>query len=121
MNKLSSEQVAQVLHDAEFAIRSVTAERDAALVKIASIERRQSAEKVASVMHSKGLELDQDHSDLADHLEKEAVQGKLPEISRAVDLIAPNMSIKTASLTNDKRHVGAGASDLESFLIGDVG
>lgn len=120
MKKLSSEHVAQVLHDAEYAIRSVTAERDAALTKIALIERRQSAEKVATVMHSKGLELDQDHEALADHLEKEAAQGNLPEISRAVDLIAPNMSIKTASLTND-RHVGEGSSDLETFLIGDVG
>jgi soluble cytochrome b562 len=121
MQKLSNQQFAQVLEDGASALRAVVSERDAALNKLASLEQRIEAEKLASAMHNKGLEVDKDFTSLVDHLEKEAQQGNLDEIKRAVEMIAPNMSIKTAHLTSDEVHSGGGSTDFERYLFGDVG
>lgn len=121
MDKLSNEKIAQVLQDTQHVLRSVTSERDTAQQKLAHLERRFEVEKLATQMHAKGLELDTDLTALADHLEKEAEQGKLPIIKQAVEYVGPNMGIKTAHLNNDEAAVGAGGTDFERFLVGDVG
>jgi len=121
MNKMSSTKVAQILHDAEGAIRSVAAERDVALQKLAQMERRRDAEKVASDMHVKGVNLDKNFGDLADELEKSAEAGELPIIQRAVDMMAPNMGLNTATLTNDETKVASGGTDFERYIFGAIG
>lgn len=119
LEKMSSSKVAQVLHDAEQAIRLVAAERDAAIAKCASIERRRDAEKLAHVMHEKGLNLDKSAEQLADELEKAAEAGELPIIHKAVDMIGPNMAL--ATLSDDSTKTAGASSDLERFIFGGIG
>lgn len=121
MDKISSTKLAQVLHDAQEAIRSVTAERDAATQKLAQLERRRDAEKLAFDMHAKGVNLDKDFGDLADELEKSAEAGELPIIQRAVDMMAPNMGLSTATLNNDETKVASGGTDFERYIFGAIG
>mgnify|MGYP000539538422 CR=1 FL=1 len=120
-----NEKVAQVLRDSAQAIRSITAERDDAIAKQAeaeaknvAYERRVSCEKLAAQMHQKGINTDQEFSDLADSLEKSAEAGKLPVIEEAVSLTATNMSLKTASIHDAP---AASGSDLERYVLGNVG
>ncbi len=127
MNQQEVEKVAQVLRDSAAGMRQLRDERDAAIklaaahqVKLATVERRLEAEKTAAIMHSKGLELDTDFSDLADHLEKQAEEGKLETIQRAVDMVGPDMGLKTASINNDSA-TGEGGSALVSYLVGQIG
>jgi hypothetical protein len=100
---------------------SVAAERDSAVEKLAHLERRLDAEKLAAMMHHKGLETDTDFASLADHLEKEAERGKFEVIKQAVEMVGPNMGFKTASVHHDSVTQGAGHTDFERFLVGDVG
>jgi hypothetical protein len=119
MKKISNEKVAQVLHDASNALRAMAAERDAALLKLSSVQRRQEAEKLASTMHNKGLHLDVQFNDLSDSLEKAAEQGRLPIIQEAVGMMGNNMNF--VQLNNDEMRTGGTASDFERFVMGDVG
>jgi hypothetical protein len=121
MEKISSTKVAQILHDAQDALRSVTAERDAAFNKVAQMERRRDAEKVAANMHSKGVNLDKSFGELSDDLEKSAEAGELPIIQRAVDMMAPNMGLNTATLNHDDTKVASGGTDLERYIFGAIG
>lgn len=119
MEKIATSKIAQVLHDAGLALRHVTAERDEAVAKLAAMQVRRDAEKLAQHMHDKGLELDKSAEQLADELEKAAEAGKLPIIHQAVDMIGPNMGLNTASLSEEKT-ANAGASDFERFIFGGV-
>lgn len=121
MEKLSSTKVAQLLHDAETALRSVTSERDHAVEKLAQLQRRRDAEKLAAEMHGKGIHLDKSFGDLSDDLEKSAESGELSIIQRAVDMMAPNMGLSTATLTSDETKVASGASEFERYLFGAIG
>lgn len=121
MEKISSTKLAQVLHDAELALRSVTAERDDAVTKLAQVERRRAAEKVAADMHGKGVNLDKSFTDLADDLEKSAEAGELSIIQRAVDMMAPNMGLNTVSLNHDETKVASGGTDFERYIFGAIG
>ena len=120
MDKESAAQYAQVISDMATALRAVTSERDDMQQKLASVERRLTAEKIASAMHDKGIHSDIEPEMLADQLEKEAEKGNLPEIQRAVDMVAPNMGVKLAHVSDDPR-VGVGTSKLEQFIFGEVG
>jgi predicted transcriptional regulator len=119
MDKESATTYSQVLADAATAIRALTAERDKLASENETMKRRREAEKLASAMHDKSISLDVDRETLVDHLEKEAEQGNLPEIQRAVDMVAPNMGIKIAHVS-DETHHGVGASDFERWIMGDV-
>jgi len=121
MEKLSNEKLAAVLREAPAVIRSLVAENDRLSTKLASMERRGDAEKLAEVMHGKGLELDKTASELADRLEKAAEQGKLETIREAVDLVGPDMSEKIGSIANNDTGVSSTGSDLERYLVGGVG
>lgn len=120
------QKVAKVLNDSANLMRAVTGERDTALakvaelqLKVASYERRTGAEKVAAMMHQKGINTDIEFTHLVADLEKAAQEGKLPTIEEAVDMVGPNMSLKTASI--HETPVGAGETDFERFLLGNVG
>lgn len=120
MNKISNEQKLAVLGEVPGVIRSLVAENDMLRTKVASMERRDQAEKLAVNMHSKGLELDKTASELADNLEKAAQQGKFETIREAVDMIGPDMGAKLASVANNDVGTSTG-SDLERYLVGGVG
>lgn len=121
------QKVAKVLNDSANLVRTVTGERDQALskvaelqLKVAAYERRVHAEKVAAMMHQKGINTDQEFPSLVADLEKAAQEGKLPTIEEAVEMVGPDMSFKTASI-HDTTPVGTGESDLERFLVGGIG
>jgi hypothetical protein len=121
MNKISNAQAAQVLDDAASHIRAQAAHINELEEKLASRERRDRVEKLASLMHSKGLELDTPVETLADRFEKAAAAGKLEAVEHAVDLVGPDMGTKLAQLTNDEPGVSSGASTLEQFIVGVAG
>lgn len=122
MNKISNAQVAEVLTDAATTLRAQQAYIGELETKLASKEHRERAEKLAGVMHGKGLELDVSASDLADRLEKAAAANKLDVLETAVDLVGPDMGSKLASIINDDgQGVSSAASALESFIIGQTG
>lgn len=121
MDKESSIKVARVLRDAQTALLTMAAERDKLAEENEQLKRRESCAKLASDMHSKGLETDRSVEELVTHLEKQAAAGHLGEITRAVDMVGPNMSfMKTAS--NNDVPGGAGEGDaLTSYLLGQIG
>jgi hypothetical protein len=118
MDKQSSIKMAQVLRDAQVALTSVTTERDKLAAENAAFKRREEATKVASVLHDKGIHRDIEFSDLVQNLEKEAEAGRLGEISRAADMIGPNMIF--GSTHNDAVAEG-GSHAFTDFLVGSVG
>lgn len=118
MNKESTIKMAQVLRDAQVAMRNLTSERDELATKVAAYERRAEATKVASVLHDKGLELDTEFGDLVERLEKEAEAGQLPVIARAAEMIGPNMSFGS---THHDEVAHGGGDAFTNFLVGSVG
>jgi TPR repeat protein len=119
MADLDKEKVAKVLADSAQALRSVTAERDKLAEQNYRMSRHFEAQKLAAVMHEKGINMDVDTEALVDKLEKAAEAGRLPAIQEAMDMMAPNMGF-TGTLTNDDVH-GSGETAFESFIIGGVG
>jgi hypothetical protein len=120
MDKISTAKIAKVLTDTKNALLAVTDERDKLAEKCALLERRSEAEKVAAVMHSKGVHLDVERDDLVADLEKAAEDGRLPVLTEALDMVGPNMGI-TGTLASNEELRGSGGNALESFLLGDVG
>lgn len=120
MEKLSSDE-REVLAAVPGVIQRLAEERDAAVSKLASYERRSQAEKVASAMHKKGIESDVSFDSLVDRMEKAAERGELGEIERAVDMVGPDMGTKLGSLSNDEHRGSLGGSDLERFVVGALG
>lgn len=119
MQKISANKLAEVLHDTQRVLISVTQERDKLAYENASIKRTIEAEKLASVMHDKGCRLDTNFSDLVTELEKAAEEGQLPVIQQAVDMVGPNMGFRGIQ-THDEMS-GGGNDSLTSYLIGGVG
>jgi hypothetical protein len=119
MKKLSAAKVAQVLKDAQEALICVTQERDKLAEENSVMKTRMEAEKLASIMHQKGCRRDVEHDALVSELEKAAMEGRLPVIQEAVDMVAPNMGL-TGTLVSDDVP-GGGLSALEGFIVGNVG
>jgi len=118
MDKLSYSKIAEVLQDAKDALLAVTDERDKLAEENAGMKRRIEAEKLASVMHSKGIRMDVDPETLAGELEKEADGGRFEVIREAVDMVGPNMGL-AASINEDVP--GGGATAFEQYIFGNVG
>ena len=123
MNKLSSDQLQQVLDAVPGTLRSLAAERDYWRKEAQARMLREDAEKVAHAMHEKGINSDVPINSLIETLEKAAAQGKLEKIADAVDMVGPDMGLKIASLTNDESSVASGVvqNELERFIVGGVG
>lgn len=119
MAELNKEKVAKVLADSAHALRSVTAERDKLAQANYRMTRHFEAQKLASEMHDKGINLDVPNETLVVDLEKAAEAGRLPAIKEAMQMMAPNMGFN-GTLTNDDVHSG-GDTAFESFIIGGVG
>ena len=112
----ASEKVATVLRDAARALRQVTRERDVLAEKMAHVERRQEAIKVAEAMQAKGVNADRAHDDLVAELEKAAQEGRLGTIREAIELVGPDM---TRSVSLDDRDHSTTGNALEQYLMGD--
>jgi hypothetical protein len=117
MNKISNANAAEVLMDAATALREQASHINALEEKLASRDLRDRVVKIASAMHSKGINSDLDVGALADRLEKDAAAGKLDTIEAAVDFVGPDMGTKLASLNNDEPGVSSASSDLEQFIV----
>ena len=122
MQKLSSEQLQQVLGSVPGTLRKLAAERNYWKKEAQSRMRREEAEKVAHAMHDKGINADVAIDTLVESLEKAASEGRLGTIAEAVDMVGPDMWRKTAS-TNDASTAASSAaqSELERFVVGGVG
>ena len=122
MEKISHEEVLKFASEAPGIIRQLASERDTALAKLASFEQRQAVEKLAAQMHEKGISQHVAVSDLADQLEGWAAQGKLAEVTRAVEMVGPDMGQKIAQVSNnDDPNVVGGEGEFIGFLLGEVG
>lgn len=119
MNKLSNDQIAQVLAAAQDALPKLAQERDFYKEKCAALEKRERAEKLASTMQTKGLEADTPYETLVERFEKVS-EDQLQRITDAVDLVSPDMGSKIAQLTDDETRA-SGSSGLERFILGGVG
>jgi hypothetical protein len=126
MNGSNHEKTATVLRTAGATMLKLASERDAATAraeaaeaKLAAVQQRLEAEKLASEMHQKGLNTDLAYDELVLEIEKEASAGKLPVIKEAVKMAAPNMGTHIGSINHDEAR--GGNSDLERFIVGDVG
>lgn len=121
MEKLSMKDVTELLEAAAPALRKLAAERDSYRDRCVKLERREEAEKTATAMREKGIELDVPFETLVNRLEKVAEQGKLEQFQAAVDMVAPDMGTKMAQIANGEDRIPAGSSDFERFIVGAVG
>lgn len=120
MEKLSNEQVAELLTDASKTIREQSTEIQALRDKVAGMELRDRAVKIAAAMHEKGTQLDTPRDVLVAQLEKEAAAGRLDSIEKAVEMIGPDMwkQARAGSNPNPNSDAGGGAgSQFESYII----
>ena len=120
MDKVSSQQIAEVLADSAATLRSQQEVINDLREKLASRSMRDRTEKLAHSMHEKNLETDVSVEVLADRLEKlaGAAPGKLDTLEHAVDLVGPDMGTKLAQLTNDEPGASSVSSALEAFIVG---
>jgi hypothetical protein len=118
--KISHAQVAEVLADVPATLRKVAEENKSLKEKVAAYELRERTTKIASEMHRKNIHTDVSHDELVAHLEKQASEGKLDVIEKAIEYAAPDMGTKLAQLTSDERGTSS-SSDLERFIVGGVG
>lgn len=118
MEKLSMEEIQELVSEAPGVIRKLASERDEYKSLYEALVRKDEAEKVASMMHDKGINTELDLETLTANLEKAAEQGKLEQIRAAVDMVGPDMGTKMAQLTGDEQRIAAGSSEFERFLAG---
>lgn len=121
MEKLSMNDIYELLEATPPVLRKLASERDLYREKCAKLERREEAEKTASSMREKGIDLDTPFETLVDRLEKAAEQGKLGQIQAAVDMVGPDMGTKMAQIANGEDRITAGSSEFERFIVGGVG
>jgi hypothetical protein len=123
MDKLSYDQLQQVLEVVPGTLRSLAAERDHWRKEAQARMQHEEAEKVARAMHDKGINVDTPIGTLIENLEKAAAAGKLEKIAEAVDMVGPDMGQKIASLAGDSSTAASGLSstEFERYLVGGVG
>lgn len=124
MNKVSSEQLAELLKEGADTLRKVGSERDFYKEKCAKMELHDRCEKLARAMHGKGINADQTVEDLTDWYVKQASTGEanLEVVEKAVELQGPDMAQKIGHLASDGP--GGGVSSFEQYLnsfVGSVG
>lgn len=117
MNKISQDQVNEVLAAVPGTLRKLAAERDFWKGEAISRMHHEEATKVASEMHSKGINTEVEFPELVADLEKAASEGKLASIAQAVSFVGPDMSAKIASLTDRSGSGGDGMNKLEQFIM----
>lgn len=98
MLKISAAQTGQMMKLAAASLRVLSEENQDLRVKVASYEKKERAERIASAMQSKGLEPELDYQEkVAGLLQRD----DLNIVEEAVGLTAPQM--KLASVHEDRR------------------
>ena len=111
MKKVSHEQLQTILTQVPGTLRKLASERDFWREKALAHEQHAEIAKVAHMMQEKSINPELSDEQIFDMLEKAAEQGKLAEISRAVDMVAPDMGQKIASLSESSPSGGATAEN----------
>ena len=119
--KISSAEVRQVMGAAAETLRKQASYIENLESEIGRVRRHESAEKLAQVMHHKGIDSDVPMEQLTERLEKLAEDGKFENYRDAVELVGPDMGTKIAHLDNSEERNPVGSSDFERFLVGQVG
>jgi hypothetical protein len=121
--KISSADIAQVFEAVPETLRKQASYIEQLEKEVSTMRRRDDAEKLAQVMHGKGIETDVPVDQLSERLEKLAEQdvNKFRNYQDAVDLVGPDMGTKIAQLDNPEERSGIGGNDLERWLIGQIG
>lgn len=121
MDKLSKSQVVEVLAAVAPTLRKLASERDAAYEELQQYKRQNEAEKVASAMIQKGLSTEP-YERVVEYMLKAAERGELDKIKGAIDFSGPDMGEKVARMVSDEPLTApASASDLERYLVGQIG
>lgn len=101
MDKLSSDKVSQVLAQVGPALRGLSEDNQALLkeneelhTKLATYEKRERVEKIASEMRRKGLNPESSHQELVDQL---MAREDLDTVQAAVEFSAPQMKLAAVS------------------------
>lgn len=112
---LVMQKTAELLH----AVPAILEERDQLRVKVAKLEQRAYAEKVARKMHEKGIDSDMPLPELVDECVKRAEAGKLTQWEEYVDKTASDMSIRSVKV-DDREEVpsGEGMDSFTRYLVG---
>lgn len=118
--KISHAQVSEVLADVPGTLRKLAEENKELREKVAAQELTTRCTKLAHAMHEKNIHSEVEIPDLVEHLEKQAAEGKLDAVEQAVGMVAPDMGMKLAQLTNDERGTSS-SSEFERFIVGGVG
>jgi hypothetical protein len=113
MEKLSSEDVREVLVEIPEVIRSLVTENQGLKEKVAGYERKVQAERIATLMDEKGYDSATPYREKVAELLNDPDRD-LRVTEEAVRMDVP--SVKLASVSED--HPGNGASQLESFILG---
>ena len=124
--KISAAQALQVYEEVPRVLRSLVSERDEALNKLASAEkkiseyeRRDRIEKIARSMEDKALDVGTSYEEKVDRIEKAASAGKsLDVIEEAVNMTAPTKSLGGLG---GELETGNGENSLTSYLLGQLG
>ena len=120
------QKTAQVLADASQVLRTVAAERNFFMQKYAeavelnnAVQLRLEAEKLAAEAHEGGYYAQMSFPDLVDYFEKKAQEGQLPVVKEAMQAQPPSMGGQF-EISNDESQA-SGVSELERYLVGNVG
>lgn len=124
--KISAAQALQVYEEVPRVLRALVSERDEALSKLASAEkkiaeyeRRDRIEKIARSMDEKALDVGSSFEEKVERIEKAASAGKsLDVIEEAVNMAAPT---KGLGGLGGELEVGNGENELTSYLLGQLG
>jgi ATPase subunit of ABC transporter with duplicated ATPase domains len=121
VDKLSNEQISEVLADAAGTLRAQQTKIAALEAELATRNTHDASLKLAQKMHGKGLDVDTPVEALCARLEKAAADGKFEAIAQAVELVGPDMGTKIAHLSDGEQRIALGGSDLERFIVGAAG
>lgn len=117
-------QVTHVLRQCADTLRKQASRIDYLEAQVDARDRRDGAQKLASQMHEKGIDIDVPFTRLASHLEKMAAEQEqeYTNLRGAVELVGPDMGSKMASVrNNDEERSSVGSSDFERFVEGQLG
>ena len=123
MQKISSTELVELIGASSATLRKQASIIASQAKQIADYQNHQRAEKLASKMHSKGIDTDIPVDRLADSLSKMASQqgSEFEQYEKAVEMVGPDMGTKQAQLRNEEDRNGLGGSDLERCLVGEIG
>lgn len=119
MEKISQDQLQQILAEVPGALRKIAAERDHWKERALAYEEHDAIAKVAHAMSEKGINSEMSDQEIYDMLKQASANGQLDKIAMSVDFVAPDMSQKIAQLSDSTS--GGGANRFEASILGSNG